>query len=454
MDNPPAPAAADAPAAPAFTPAVTLADPQQAVASAWADQALWSQVANQLGDSIRRWRNRAAVAGVVGLFLSLLAGSMGSGSVDQKMVATLGVLLLALVPFLQQRLLSADRVLAWTRARNVAELLKEAIFRHLMGALPPVPLDDGSQPPDPAGPGNLVRRCRAIKRAAADLALLAATANPEPRQRKTAMVLSDYLTDRLEGQITYYRKSSREAGSSAQRLQQLEFLLGLLTVLLGALAGNLLPAAATPDAVQNSPLAPWLALIATTAAAVSSHIAGTRNLELAAKYFATHDLLKTLRDEWAVAPDRDTPARVLRLVDEVERAIAAEHGGWVSDWSQAAQKGGVPGAQPAGQGGTAGAPAPAAASTAAAFPIAPVAAAAVLGAAAATTVAAEPADRAGPAADASTETTDTTETTDPATAEPAGPADPAPEPADDTPADPAPDPSAAPGTAPADPKHP
>jgi hypothetical protein len=318
-------------------------DPQQVVASAWADQALWSQVANQIGDSIRLWRARAAVAGVAGLFLSLLAGSMGSGTpggtVGQKVVATLGVLMLALVPFLQQRLLSADRVLAWTRARNVAELLKEAIYRHLMGALPPVPLDDGSPPPDPTGPGNLVRRCRAIKRAAADLGLLAATANPAPRPRKTAMTLADYLADRLDNQVAYFRKASMAAGSNAQRLQQIEFGLGLLTVLLGALAGNLLPAAATPEAVQASPLGPWLALIASTAMAVSSHIAATRNLELAATYFATHDLLKTLRDEWAVAPDRDAPARVLQLVDAVERSIAAEHGGWVSDWQQTARQG-------------------------------------------------------------------------------------------------------------------
>lgn len=321
---------------PDATPPTTLNDPRQAVASAWADQALWSQVANQLGNSIRLWRSCAAVAGVAGLFLSLLAGSMAGGSVGQKGVATLGVLLLALVPFLQQRLLSADRMLAWTRARNVAELLKEAIYRHLMGALAPVPLDDGSPAPDPTGPGNLVRRCRVIKGSAADLALLAATATPEPRQRKTEMALADYLADRLEGQISYYRKSSLATGTEARRLQQLEFALGLSTVLLGAVAGNLLPATAMPDAVQGSPLAPWLALIATAAAAISSHIAGTRNLELAAKYFATHDLLKTLRDEWAVAPDRDDPARVLRLVDAVENAIAAEHGGWVSDWKQAA----------------------------------------------------------------------------------------------------------------------
>ncbi|GCL66156.1 DUF4231 domain-containing protein [Pseudaquabacterium pictum] len=419
-------------------PAQNTNDPQQVVASAWADQALWSLVANQLGDSIRTWRARAAVAGVAGLFLSLLAGTMGSGSVGQKVVASLGVLLLALVPFLQQRLLSADRVLAWTRARQVAELLKEAIYRHLMGALAPVPLDDGSPPPDPAGPGNLVRRCRAIKRSAADLALLAATATPEPRTRKTAMTLADYLADRLEGQISYYRKSSLAAGTNAQRLQQLEFGLGLLTVLLGALAGNLLPAAATPDAVQNSPLAPWLALIASTAAAVSSHIAGTRNLELAAKYFATHDLLKTLRDEWAVAPDRDDPARVLRLVDAVEGAIAAEHGGWVNDWQQAATAGTAAGATaPAPASAPAGDPARSGLS-----PAVPALAAAASVATAATVAAADATDdpaasggAAGPSALTEVEPAGPSapEPDGPAAPEPDGPASPEPDvPADTT----------------------
>lgn len=313
-------------------------DPQQVVASAWADQALWSQVADNLGRSIRLWRARAAVAGVAGLFLSLLAGSLGAGTAAQKVLASLGVLLLALVPFLQQRLLSSDRLLAWTRARQVSERLKEAIYRHLMGALPPAPVADGPPPADPAGPGNLVRHCRAIKQAAADLALLAATADPAPRQRRTRMGLDAYLAERVDGQIRWYRDNAMTAGRRAQRLQQVEFGLGLLTVLLGALAANLLPAAATPDALQSSPLGPWLALIASTAAAVSSHIAGSRHLELAAKYFATHDLLKTLRDEWAVDPQRDAPDRVLRLVDEVERTVAAEHGGWVGDWSRLAQQ--------------------------------------------------------------------------------------------------------------------
>lgn len=321
------------------TPPPDPQDPGQIVASAWTDQALWTAVANRLGQSIRLWRTRAAVASVAGLFLSLLATTLGTNPVAQKVVATLGVLLLALVPVLQQRLLSADRVLAWTRARSVGEQLESAIYRHLMGALPAAPLDDGSPAPDPGGPGNLVRHCRAIKQAAADLAMLAATTPPDARPRKTVMTLDDYLSERLDNQINWYRQKGLTLGRSVQRLQQLEFGLSLLSVLLGALVGNLLPSAATPELLATSPLAPWLALIATSTAAVTSHIAGTRNLEIAAKYFATQDLLRTLRDEWRVDPDRDSPARIRRLVQDAESVMAAEHGGWVSGWARAAQQG-------------------------------------------------------------------------------------------------------------------
>lgn len=320
-------------------------DPGQVVTSAWADQALWSAVATRLSNAIRTWRARAAMAGVAGLFCSLLATTMGGNPLGQKALATLGVLLLAVVPVLQQRLLSADRVLAWTRSRLVAEQLQSAIYRHLMGVLPPMPNDDGSPAADPDGPGNLVRHCRAIKRDAADLALLAATTVVTVKPGKTVMTIEDYLADRLDDQIAWYRAKAMTFGKDAQALQRLEFALGLLAVVLSALVGNLLPAAATPDVLQGSlkgsELAPWLALIASTTAAITTHIAGTRNLEISAKYFATQDLLRTLRDEWWVDPGRDTPERVKRLVNDAEAAMAAEHGGWVKGWAQAAQQGGA-----------------------------------------------------------------------------------------------------------------
>ena len=320
-------------------------DPAQVVVSAWKDQALWSAVATQLGDSIRFWRVVAGAAGLGGLFLTILAGTLTdpSRTTERTALTTLGVLLLAVVPILRQRLVSPERVQSWTTARNVSEQLKEAIYRHLMGVLDAEPLEDGSAPSDADGAGNLVRRCRKIKQAAVPLAgVAAATPPPEERKRKTQLTLQDYLSDRVDGQITYYRTKGEAAGRSAKRLQVCEFGLALATVILGTLTGK----AVAPEGAGNaasqilniSALLPLLAVVAAATAAVTGHIAGAREAEIAAKYFATYDLLKTIRDEWSVSPDPHEAATVRRFADAVERAIASEYGGWVADWNKAQQK--------------------------------------------------------------------------------------------------------------------
>ena len=326
-------------------PSIADGDPAQVITSAWSDQALWSAVATKIGDSLRWWRVVAAAAGLGGLFLSILAGTMtGADQSGPRMaLTTVGVLLLALVPYLRQRLVSPERVQTWTTARNVSEQLKEAIYRHLMGVLPPEPLADGSAPPDAAGPANLVRRCRTIKLAAVDLAGVAAAARAADRPRKTQLTLDDYLADRVEGQINYYRKRGEAAGRAAKRLQAIEFGLGVTAVLLGTLTGSAVSGGGgggdpAKQIFTISALLPLLAVVAAATAAVTGHIAGAREAEIAAKYFATYDLLKTIRDEWRVSPEPLDPANVRRLVDTVERAIASEYGGWVADWNKAQQK--------------------------------------------------------------------------------------------------------------------
>jgi hypothetical protein len=325
-------------------PAIAEGDPAQVITSAWSDQALWSAVATKIGDSIRWWRVVAAAAGLGGLFLSILAGTMTDAeqSTPRMALTTVGVLLLALVPYLRQRLVSPERVQAWTTARNVSEQLKEAIYRHLMGVLPPEPLADGSAPPDAAGPGNLVRRCRTIKLAAVDLAGVAAAARAVDRPRKTQLTLDDYLADRVEGQISYYRRKGEAAGRAAKRLQAIEFGLGVTAVILGTLTGSAVAGDGGGDPAKQiftiSALLPLLAVVSAATAAVTGHIAGAREAEIAAKYFATYDLLKTIRDEWRVSPEPQDPANVRRLADTVERAIASEYGGWVADWNKAQQK--------------------------------------------------------------------------------------------------------------------
>jgi hypothetical protein len=316
------------------------------VDSAWQDQALWSAVASRLGDSIKRWRFWSAAAGGIGLFLTVSAGMISSEALRDQRTAmtTMGVLLLAIVPYLRQKLISPERVLAWTKSREASERLKEVIYRFLMGALETDPGTDNPQPVDGRQPLDLIRRCQAIKQATSEAAGVAAAINmhqPELRARRVRMSVDEYLNERVDGQITYYMKSGEKAAKRYRFFYALEIGLGILAVLLGALSGKdtpAMPAGAAQGALTIAFLVPLLTLVMAAAAAVTAHMAASRDGELAARYFATRNALKAIRDEWSVSPDPHDPASVRRLTDAVERAIAAEYGGWVSDWNQAQQK--------------------------------------------------------------------------------------------------------------------
>lgn len=372
-------------------------DEARAVASAWQDQALWSAVGSSIGDSIFRWRIFAAVAGILGLGLSVAAGIGWFGTERAATIwATIGVLLLAAVPYLRQQLVSDQRVQQWTLARIASEDLKQSIYRHLMGVLQPVAGGGGTTDQSAA---NLVRRGRAIKKSVVDLAgVAAAIVPPENKDRPPplSLTIDGYVTRRVQGQMAYYRTKGETNGRITQRLRQAELALGLVTVLMGAWASGLgsapsvdtlqtaAPAAsieavntaasaaaagaglvsapgtppasaaqaasghgqdadadtarATPGAAQ--PQSGWLALLALVAAAtgaITTYLAASRHAELASKYFATYDRLKDLLAEWRVAPDRDQPERVARFVDTIEKAISDEYGGWVTDWAATRQ---------------------------------------------------------------------------------------------------------------------
>jgi hypothetical protein len=414
------PAAADSPAPPAadaenpestagsdrffwVAPPQPAADSEDArvVTSAWQDQALWSAVGSSIGDSIFQWRIFAAVAGILGLALTVAAGSSWVGVGGAAGVwATVGVLLLAAVPYLRQHLVSDQRVAHWTQARVASEDLKQAIYRHLMGVLQPVA--GGSHPDQSAV--NLVRRIRAIKKNVADLAgVAAAIVPPESSGRPLSLTIETYIDRRVQGQMKFYRTKGETNGRITQRLRHAELVLGLVTVLMGAWASGLgsvpdaamlkslmpgagsaavevaasaaaaggslvrapgMPASAASAASSPEASAPppasaadgqagaapakstptsqgaWLAILALLAAAtgaITTYLAASRHAELAAKYFATYDRLKDLLAEWRVAPDRSQPERVARFVDAVEKAISEEYGGWVTDWAATRQ---------------------------------------------------------------------------------------------------------------------
>ena len=320
------------------SPSGSSSDTAKLVESAWQDQATWSAVANELAASIRRWRKIAAIGGVAGVFVTVLASTL-SGEHQQtgrNTLSMLGVLLLAVVPYVQSIQLTPARISTWTRARNVSELLKESIFRFMMGALPAEPTadpaTDGATPPDPSNPAALLRRCRGIRQEVQDLAGLAAAISVAKPDKPSSLTIDGYLLERIGKQVDYYAKNSTSAALAARKLRQGEFLLGVLAVVLAALPGTDL----TQQLPMLSSLAPWVGVVTTAGGAVSAHLAAGKQEHTAMLYFATGARLRSIRDEWLCDAAHDQPEQVRRLVDDIERAISSETEAWVADWNKAA----------------------------------------------------------------------------------------------------------------------
>src|SRR5207237_7584545 len=96
-----------------MTPALPTQTDEQAIKTAWQDQARWSKVANQLKADLFRWRYRAAVAGILGAFLETLAASVGglpSWWWLRVLAALTGAVVLASVPYIVKSKVSREHV--------------------------------------------------------------------------------------------------------------------------------------------------------------------------------------------------------------------------------------------------------------------------------------------------------------------------------------------------------
>lgn len=301
-------------------------DTEHIIESAWRDQAIWSETANNLKAKYVRWRNLAAMAGVSGAFLEILAASLaGLGESwfwPRVLIALAGAVVLSIVPYVVRTKASKDRVREWVRARSVSEALKEIIYRYLVIAPPfgPEPI-----------PSDLIKRCQAIKEKVRDLSIHAASTEPQRKARPLALTIDSYVESRVNDQIDrYYHKKGRENARAAERFHNLEFGLSLLAVVMGALAS----AAVATGLPKLSTFGPWVAVVTTASAAVNAHLAASRFDHQAMIYYSTADRLIGLRDEWLANTNRLNPSIIAKFVDDCEHAISTENEAWLAEWTR------------------------------------------------------------------------------------------------------------------------
>ena len=298
---------------------------RQIVEFAWRDQAIWSETANGLKTDLGTWRTRAAIAGVMGAFLETLAATLPDLTelrVPRAVIALAGAVVLAVVPYVLRTKVSKERVREWVRARSASEALKEEIYRFLVGAAP-----YGADAPAAA----LVKRFQDEKRKVQDLNVYAAAVDPNVKDRPVELTIDGYVDKRVNDQIdNFYLPNARANSRAAKRLHDLEFGLGLLAVVLGAMAS----AALATGLSGLSGLGSWVAVVTTAGGAVTAHLAAAHYDQQAITFFATADRLAGLREAWRADPKRLEPARLAKFVDDSENAISSENEAWLAAWTR------------------------------------------------------------------------------------------------------------------------
>jgi hypothetical protein len=289
-------------------------------------QAEWSQTANHLKSQIDRTRWLVFLLSVLGALAAAVASQMPAAEqvsitlAPRTWVAVIGVVCLASATFFTSRLLGAEHVIAWVRARVIAEGLKSAAYKFAARA---APYND----PDAAKAARLLDDERQkIERDGDDLLprmVKAKDAGSVPRQLLSP---DEYVAKRVQWQIQeFYRPGANEYRAQASRLRRVEFVLALAATLITAIASVTGKTALISGVTFD--IAALTAVLTTIASSVLAHVEASRLDYLATSYLAVarrlEDLLNKQPGDWS------------DFVNACETAIATENASWMAKLTKA-----------------------------------------------------------------------------------------------------------------------
>jgi hypothetical protein len=276
-----------------------------ALARAWEQQSVWSQVAGRLKRELQRSRIRVLTLTVIGAVLSAAAVVAGLDSGAGKVLAALGGAAMGLAALDRARL-GKDAVQRWTRARSVAEELKSEVYLYLTGV--------------DADPKRLEEQIDALADDAADLAPLKAGVTPRARGLPAVRDVESYVRDRLVVQIeTYYRPKAAELQQKSDRIRAAQ----------QWLAGVGVVAAAAAAIWETDSVAVWVPVLTTIGAALAAYGAAERYDFQVVEFLRTADQLERLRDRRGSAASMSDE----ELVRAAEQVISIQNDGWMAKLS-------------------------------------------------------------------------------------------------------------------------
>jgi SMODS and SLOG-associating 2TM effector domain 1/Protein of unknown function (DUF4231) len=289
-------------------------------------QAQWSKTADQMKSTIDHARWWVFVLSILGAVLAAAASQMGAATTGAATAATsnprawvaiAAAVSLAFATFFTQRLLGADHVIAWVRARAISERLKREAFRFAAEAAPydgpdrakaELLLDDERQKIESDGDDLLGKQVPTTSRGSL------------PRGPLTK---DEYIAQRVRKQIDYFVPNANKYQRISLALRRTELMLAAAATLITAVVS------VTGKSVvwgMTFDLAALTAVLTTIAGAVLAHIEASRYDFLVMTYRATARRLEE-RANRSHEPWSD-------FVNDCENILSAENVSWIAKWTK------------------------------------------------------------------------------------------------------------------------
>lgn len=286
----------------------------------WGQYRVWAETARKHQKSLSAWRRWVLLLGVVAAVLGAVSNpgalpwpeGWPTWGVPRTAFGAAGGVLLGVVAFLTRELLGPEREGRWLRARAAAEAFKREGYLVAAG----VPPYDGPLTRD------LLERGRSILAGVGDLQEEPVAEGQRLKGMPPCPLSTDeYVAQRLDDQIAYYRRRAGEHGAVVGRVRSLTLLLGVVAFVLGTLGGG--------------GAGVWLVVITTVTASLASYLYANRLQYLAGSYTAAARNLDALRVGWQTfgGADADDAERE-RFILDCEAVLSAENQSWITEWSR------------------------------------------------------------------------------------------------------------------------
>lgn len=296
------------------------------ISEIWERRNKWAEASGRFQDTIK-W----ARLGQLGLIIvgSVFATASASGipfenpadgtlSFNNKVLAGVGTVALALVAWVQQQFLTVAKVERWPRARAAAEAIKSEVYRFQAGAKPYEDLS--TEDALKSGLQRLTSNIDVHTELVDDLLPYLKTVK-KGRPAPGVLDQDAYIAKRLLEQAdVFYLPRSQEHFGRMRLIRIMVGVLGLISAIVSALMAS----------GYIAGLGAWVAVLTTVSLAVATYASLQRLEFLAATYAKQAKRLKRLAQGWRIGRWDNWSD----FVNECENTISSENKDWMAEMIQ------------------------------------------------------------------------------------------------------------------------